>query len=317
MSTDDSSPRPVPASPQAEPTVEDCLNEIRRIGAENKRLKRLVQTQRPELEQLRRVISGIHELNNNVPRQLEDLAAEAEAVLGTSNDDLPSLTEMYGIMSDGKERVDAALVPPPLSATPTIDRDHLESRSPDGDGQFSSETCAKGDGTDGRADGPGVHATREAAVEGHNLRQAGAPRDVDQGDQRNDVKSGDVRSDQNLTARSTIAAGENRGERAQSGNRSDGVRAESTAGSEPADSHQSAGAPLLADQGEAHTDVLGELTRIVSEIYAEWDSDHDSRVGKMLSALAGCRPRYRADIDTLRAALGASRPSPASRKDEK
>ena len=54
------------------------------------------------------------------------------------------------------------------------------------------------------------------------------------------------------------------------------------------------------------TNVLDELKRIAAETYQEWDSDNDSRVGKLLAALAGYRPKYRADIDALHAALEAS-----------
>lgn len=50
--------------------------------------------------------------------------------------------------------------------------------------------------------------------------------------------------------------------------------------------------------------ALDELTRIASEIYREWDSDNDPRVGKLLAALAGAT-KYRHDIDQLRAALAS------------
>lgn len=58
----------------------------------------------------------------------------------------------------------------------------------------------------------------------------------------------------------------------------------------------------LAAHTEPQAGTLSELTRIVTEIYREWDSDNDSRVGKMLAALAGATG-YRADIDALRQSL--------------
>ena len=90
------------------PSVKECLDEVARLKAENERLTRLVQTQRPELEKLRRLVTLVRDVWNNVPRQLEHLHDEASALLPT-NDDLPSLMEMRGILSDGKDRVDAAL----------------------------------------------------------------------------------------------------------------------------------------------------------------------------------------------------------------
>jgi len=54
---------------------------------------------------------------------------------------------------------------------------------------------------------------------------------------------------------------------------------------------------------EAQSPLLDQLTRIACETYKLWDSDQDMKVGKSLGALGGTT-KYRADIDTLRAALG-------------
>lgn len=62
-------------------------------------------------------------------------------------------------------------------------------------------------------------------------------------------------------------------------------------------------------------DVLRELKRIAGEAFDAWDADRDSRVGKMLLALAGNKPGYRADIDALHASLAArqvAQPGPAA-----
>jgi hypothetical protein len=59
----------------------------------------------------------------------------------------------------------------------------------------------------------------------------------------------------------------------------------------------------------AHADIkpVGEeLKRIAWEAFEAWDADKDLRVGKMLKALAGRSPRYRADIDALHAALATT-----------
>lgn len=101
------------------PSVKDCLDELTRIKAENERLKRLVATQRPELDQLRHVITLVRDMWNNVPRQLEHLNDEASALMVT-DDDLPTFAEIRGILSDGKDRVDAALSALP-NGTPAFD----------------------------------------------------------------------------------------------------------------------------------------------------------------------------------------------------
>lgn len=54
-----------------------------------------------------------------------------------------------------------------------------------------------------------------------------------------------------------------------------------------------------ADNGGA----LRKLELICDEIFERWDKDQ--RSGKLLSALAGRLPRYRADVDEVRAALTA------------
>ncbi len=92
--------RPSPNEPL---TVQDCLDEVQRLKAENERLTRLAMTRRPELTALRDIEVGLRE-----SRKFAELHAKAVEML-QGNDDLPSLMEMRGILSDGKERVDAAL----------------------------------------------------------------------------------------------------------------------------------------------------------------------------------------------------------------
>lgn len=48
---------------------------------------------------------------------------------------------------------------------------------------------------------------------------------------------------------------------------------------------------------------LRELEKICDEIFERWDKDQ--RSGKLLTALAGRLPGYRADVDRVRAALTA------------
>lgn len=94
------------------PSVKDCLDELTRVKAENERLKRLVATQRPELNRLRHVEVHIRDLAHSLETKagiVMELQQELAAMIGTNNDDLPSLMEMRGILSDGKDRVDAAL----------------------------------------------------------------------------------------------------------------------------------------------------------------------------------------------------------------
>jgi hypothetical protein len=48
-------------------------------------------------------------------------------------------------------------------------------------------------------------------------------------------------------------------------------------------------------------DALDSFVRIADEAATQWDNDNDARVGKMLLAMAGRVPRYRADIDAIHA----------------
>ena len=64
------------------------------------------------------------------------------------------------------------------------------------------------------------------------------------------------------------------------------------------------GTPLQAGNGrDALVDALRSVVEIAKEAHREWDSDNDHRVGKILMALAGYRPGYRADIDAIHAAI--------------
>lgn len=46
---------------------------------------------------------------------------------------------------------------------------------------------------------------------------------------------------------------------------------------------------------------LDSFAKIAEEAFTEWDNDNDPRVGKLLLALAGARPGYRAEIDAIHA----------------
>lgn len=48
--------------------------------------------------------------------------------------------------------------------------------------------------------------------------------------------------------------------------------------------------------------AIDTLVGIAEEAFREWDKDNDPRVGKILLALAGHAPGYRADIDAIHAA---------------
>ena len=49
--------------------------------------------------------------------------------------------------------------------------------------------------------------------------------------------------------------------------------------------------------------VLKTMVAVSKETWKEWDSDNDSRVGKLLIALSGNAAGYRADIDGVHAVL--------------
>lgn len=90
------------------PSVKDCLAEVSRLRAENERLTRLVATQRPELDRLRQIEYGLREYLQNGAESIVRVHALAQSLL-PGNDDLPTMAECCGILSDGKDRVDAAL----------------------------------------------------------------------------------------------------------------------------------------------------------------------------------------------------------------
>lgn len=48
-------------------------------------------------------------------------------------------------------------------------------------------------------------------------------------------------------------------------------------------------------------DALETFVNIAEEAFRNWDKDNDPRVGKLLLALSGHAPRYRADIDAIHA----------------
>lgn len=91
------------------PSVNECLAEVERLKVENERLNRLVKTQRPELEKLRDVECSLREYILNGAESMKRLHADVCALLGTNGDDLPGFMEMLGILSDGRERVYAAI----------------------------------------------------------------------------------------------------------------------------------------------------------------------------------------------------------------
>lgn len=47
--------------------------------------------------------------------------------------------------------------------------------------------------------------------------------------------------------------------------------------------------------------ALETFVNVAEEAFREWDKDNDPRVGKILLALAGDAPGYRADIDSIHA----------------
>lgn len=99
-----------------EPTKADLLSELARLKAQNERLDRLVLTKRPELKRLRRVEVSIRNLAQALEwkaQEVGELHSELRELLGTDNDDLPSLMEMRGIFSGGCARVQAALASAP------------------------------------------------------------------------------------------------------------------------------------------------------------------------------------------------------------
>lgn len=61
-------------------------------------------------------------------------------------------------------------------------------------------------------------------------------------------------------------------------------------------------AALIA-QRDALREALRSVIKLANEAHREWDADNDMRVGKILIALSGSMPRYRADIDAIHAAL--------------
>lgn len=90
------------------PTEADLLNEIRRLRVENARMRELVKTQRPELENLRTVVSCIRDLRDNLPQQIENMLKVAEPLL-QGDHDLSRAAELSGSWGSGKARVDAAI----------------------------------------------------------------------------------------------------------------------------------------------------------------------------------------------------------------
>ena len=57
-------------------------------------------------------------------------------------------------------------------------------------------------------------------------------------------------------------------------------------------------------------EALESFAKIASEAAALWDADQDMKVGKLLLALAGYKPRYRADIDKIHAAIAKAKGEP-------
>lgn len=71
-----------------------------------------------------------------------------------------------------------------------------------------------------------------------------------------------------------------------------------------------ADAAVVKHQGPT---LLEKLTIICDEIFERWDKDQ--RSGKLLTALAGGLPRYRADVTEVRQALAGWRPISTAPKD--
>lgn len=98
------------------PTVKDCLSEIRRLRAENARLTALVESQRPELPAVRAVAVLVRDLLWNLPHQLESVQEQLRSILPPNDADIPTFDELRGCLSDGRDRVEAALDGDPVEA---------------------------------------------------------------------------------------------------------------------------------------------------------------------------------------------------------
>lgn len=88
-------------------TKNDLLNELVRLKAENERLKRLVATQRPELQSLRDLEVALRGHIQQSARDFERMHDAARAMLG-GQDDLPNLKELFGCMGEGAAEVERA-----------------------------------------------------------------------------------------------------------------------------------------------------------------------------------------------------------------
>jgi hypothetical protein len=90
------------------PTRQDLMDEVVRLTAENERLNRLVKSQRPELEALRNIEVRLRDYLDNGARSVAEVHQAVQSLL-PGYDDLPKFAELLGILSDGKDRVDAAI----------------------------------------------------------------------------------------------------------------------------------------------------------------------------------------------------------------
>lgn len=93
------------------PSVKDCLDEIRRLQAENARLTALVASQRPELPAVRAVALRVRDLLWNLPHQLEGIQEQLRSILPPNDGDLPTMDELRGCLSAGRDRIEAVLQP--------------------------------------------------------------------------------------------------------------------------------------------------------------------------------------------------------------
>lgn len=56
---------------------------------------------------------------------------------------------------------------------------------------------------------------------------------------------------------------------------------------------------LIAEERDQLRRALDSFAQIADEAATQWDNDNDARVGKMLIAMAGRVPGYRADIEAI------------------
>lgn len=107
-----------------EPTKAELLTELRRYRAENERLNRLIQMQRPDRDSIQDVACAVRDLAFEFEMKagyLGELRDKLYALLGPDN--LPSIMEVSGIFGAGRDRVEAAMgEPTPINVVDPVPR---------------------------------------------------------------------------------------------------------------------------------------------------------------------------------------------------